>query len=132
MEQRAWGMGKSRGQRHGACMCQFERSRELCRDENKFNPYWITLQAGINRSRLRSTRQPTSPHALCSMPHAFYAPKKSAFSSVASSGFILPARIKRNCLRLSAPSNRFCSSSVSGSRGGTGSGEPFRSSATKV
>ena len=46
--------------------------------------------------------------------------KKSALSSSASSGFILPPRIKRNCRRRSAPSYNFISSAVSGWTPGTG------------
>ena len=39
---------------------------------------------------------------------------KSAFNSVASSGFIFPPSINLTCLLLNAPSNNFFSSSVSG------------------
>jgi hypothetical protein len=38
----------------------------------------------------------------------------NAFNSVASSGFIFPAKTKLSCLRLNAASKRSCSSSVSG------------------
>jgi hypothetical protein len=37
----------------------------------------------------------------------------NAFNSVASSGFIFPAKTKLSCLRLNAASKRSCSSSVS-------------------
>jgi hypothetical protein len=48
----------------------------------------------------------------------------NAFNSVASSGFIFPAKTKLSCLRLNAASKRSCSSSVSG--WGTSTGLPCR------
>ena len=56
----------------------------------------------------------------------------NAFNSEASSGFILPPSINRNCLLRKAPSNNFFSSSVSGINWGTGLGCSLGSSATNV
>src|SRR5688572_4230360 len=57
---------------------------------------------------------------------------KIDFNSFASEGFILPPRIKRNCLLRRAPSYNAFSSGVSVSISGTSTGLPFWSIATKV
>ena len=56
----------------------------------------------------------------------------SAFNSAASSGFILPPRIRRSWRLRMAPSNSFISSSVSGTSCGTCRGLRFGSRATNV
>jgi hypothetical protein len=56
----------------------------------------------------------------------------NAFNSVASLGFIFPAKTKLSCFLLNAAANRSFSKSVSGTIGGTGIGLPVSSTATKV
>src|SRR5690554_3542765 len=66
------------------------------------------------------------------MPGFFVYSAKSAFSSVASLAFILPASNKLNCLRRKAASYLSFSSSVSGTICGIATGFPISSTATKV
>lgn len=54
-----------------------------------------------------------------------YSPRNNFFNSVASFGFIFPAKIKLNCFLRNAPSKRNFSSSVSGINSGTSIGPPF-------
>lgn len=64
--------------------------------------------------------------------HYYQANLNNAFNSVASSGFILPPKIKRNWRRRSAPSKSSFSPSVSAINAGTATVLPSLSKATKV
>lgn len=90
-----------------------------------FQTYKTKYLKGIQKSILKITSNFICIYnSILEIRYIFYLKnvlyyKNNAFNSVASCGFILPAKIRLNCFLLRALSKRSISSSVSGIKSGT-------------